>query len=124
MTSSTTTDALAAPYALTTGHTADRLADILTEGPHLQHLLAERFGLDTGAAGEAAITVDQALTATWRMSGYGQDYRTWISCMPDVLLKCFVELAARAERDEFSTGHAVHIGRQLLTELALQLRPF
>ncbi|MFH8771980.1 hypothetical protein [Streptomyces sp. NPDC017958] len=120
---STTPDALAAPYTLATGEAVTRLADCL-EGPHLQVLLAERFDLDLRAAGEAAINVDQALNTTWRTSGYGQDYRTWIDCMPDALLKCFVELAARAERDEFSTGHALRIGRQVFTELALQLRPF
>ena len=120
---STAPDALAAPYTLATGQEVSRLADCL-EGPHLQVLLAERFDLDLGSAGEAAIHVDQALTTTWRTSGYGQDYRTWVGCMPDALLKCFVELAARAERDEFSTGHVLRIGRQVLTELALQLRPF
>ncbi|MFF0291056.1 hypothetical protein [Streptomyces sp. NPDC005262] len=119
-----TTDRLAAPYALTTGHTADRLADILAGGPHLQALLVERFGLTIGAAGEVAITVDQVLTATHRTASYGQDYRTWIACMPEVFLKCLVEMAARAEADEFTVGHAVHVGRQLITELALALRPF
>nr|WTB35228.1 hypothetical protein OG781_42365 [Streptomyces sp. NBC_00830] len=119
----TATDRLAAPYTLTTGQVAERLADVL-EGPHLQALLAERFDLDLDAAGQAAITVDQILATTHRSAAYGQDYRTWIACMPDVLLKCLVEMAARAERDEFSTGHALHIGRQLLTELALAIRPF
>ncbi|MFF3516148.1 hypothetical protein [Streptomyces sp. NPDC002573] len=117
-------DALAAPYALTTGHTADRLADILVEGPHLQHLLAERFGLSAEAAGEAAITIDRTLTVTHRRASYGQNYRTWVACMPDVLLKCLVEMAACAEADEFTTGHVLHVGRQLLTELSLALRPF
>ncbi|MCX4858296.1 hypothetical protein [Streptomyces canus] len=117
------TDPLAAPYTLTTGQVAGRLADVL-EGPHLQALLAERFGLTVDAAGQAAISVGTVLAATHRYAGYGQDYRTWMACMPEVLLKCLVEMAARAERDEFSTGHALHIGRQLLTELALQLRPF
>ncbi|MFD7769891.1 hypothetical protein [Streptomyces sp. NPDC059787] len=121
---STSTDALAAPYALTTGHTADRLADVVAAGPHLQYLLTERFGLTAEAAGQAVITVDQALAATWHVTGYGQDYRTWISCMPEVLLKCVVEMAAYAEVDEFSVGHAVRVGRQMLTELALQFRPF
>jgi hypothetical protein len=124
MTTAAHTDRLAAPYALTTGHTADRLADLLAGGPHLQHLLAERFGLSAVAAGEAAITIDQVLAATWRTAGYGQDYRTWIACMPEVLLRCLVEMAACAVADEFTVGHAVHIGRQLLTELALVLRPF
>ncbi|MGW1801690.1 hypothetical protein ACWCQN_38680 [Streptomyces sp. NPDC001984] len=123
MHSTVSTDALAAPYTLTTGQVAERLADVL-EGPHLQALLAERFGLCADAAGQAAITVDQVLTTTWRSAGYGQDYRTWISCMPDVLLKCLVEMAACAEVDEFTAGHALHVGRQLLTELALALRPF
>ncbi|MEU3342252.1 hypothetical protein [Streptomyces sp. NPDC006668] len=120
---STTSDALAAPYTLATGETVNRLADCI-EGPHLQGLLAQRFGLDHNAAGEAAINVDQALVATWRASGGRQAYRIWIDCMPDVLLKCFVELAARAAGDEFSIGHALHIGRQVFTELALQLRPY
>ncbi|MGW1157807.1 hypothetical protein ACWD48_06175 [Streptomyces sp. NPDC002519] len=124
MHSTTQTDALAAPYALATGHTADRLADLLVEGPHLQHLLAERFGLSADAAGEAAIAIDQVLTATWRTAGYGQHYRTWVACTPEVLLKCLVEMAACAEANEFTVGHALHVGRQLLTELALTLRPF
>ncbi|MEU2857617.1 hypothetical protein ABZ672_04190 [Streptomyces mirabilis] len=110
-----------APYTLTTGQVTERLADVL-EGPHLQALLAERFRLCADAAGQAAITVAQVLTATWHNAGYGQDYRTWIACTPEVLLKCLVEMAARAERDEFSTGHALHVGRQLLTELALAIR--
>ncbi|MFF3378093.1 hypothetical protein ACFYXF_34720 [Streptomyces sp. NPDC002680] len=123
MHSTASTDALAAPYALTTGQVTERLADVL-EGPHLQALLAERFGLCADAAGQAAITVDQALTATWRSAGYSQDYRTWIAGMPEVLLKCLVEMAARAELEEFSTGHALHVGRQLFTELARAIRPF
>ncbi len=123
MSSTARTDHLAAPYTLTTCQVVERLADVL-EGPHLQALLAERFGLTVEAAGQAAITVDQVLTATWQTAGYGQDLHTWIDCMPEVLLKCLVEMAARAERDEFSTGYAMHIGRQLFTELALQLRPF
>ncbi|MFD5762004.1 hypothetical protein ACFWIZ_44390, partial [Streptomyces sp. NPDC127044] len=114
-------DALAAPYTLTTGQVTERLADVL-EGPHLQALLSERFRLYADAAAQAAITVDQVLTTTWQTAGYGQDYRTWIACMPEVLLKCLVEMAARAERDEFSTGHALHVGRQLLAELALAIR--
>lgn len=112
-----------APYTLTTGQVTGRLADVL-EGPHLQALLAERFGLCADAAGHAAITVDQVLTATWRSVGYSQDYRTWIACTPEVLLKCLVEMAAHAELEEFSTSHALHVGRQLLTELALAIRPF
>ncbi|MCT9003502.1 hypothetical protein [Streptomyces rhizosphaerihabitans] len=123
MHSTGSTDALAAPYTLATGHVVECLADVL-EGPHLQVLLAERFGLTADAAGQAAITVSQVLTVTWHVEGHGQDFRTWIGCMPDVLLKCFVEMAARSERDEFFTGHAVHIGRQVFTELALRLRPF
>ncbi|WP_406515573.1 hypothetical protein OH809_24900 [Streptomyces sp. NBC_00873] len=118
------TDRLAAPYTLTTGHTADRLAGIVAGGPHLQALLVERFGLTVAAAGEVVITVDQVLTATHRTASYGQDYRTWIACMPEVFLKCLVEMAARAEADEFAVGHAVHVGRQLIAELALALRPF
>ncbi|MFE4424395.1 hypothetical protein [Streptomyces sp. NPDC056817] len=117
------TDPLAAPYSLTTGQVAERLAGVL-EGPHLQALLVERFGLSAEAAGQAAITVDRTLAATWRVASYGQKYGTWIACMPEVLLKCVVEMAARAEGDEFSTGHALHVGRQLITELSLQLRPF
>jgi len=123
MDSTAHTDPLAAPYALATGQVAERLADVL-EGPHLQALLAERFGLTADAAGQAAISVGMVLSATHRYAGYGQDFRTWIACMPEVLLKCLVEMAARAEQDEFATGHALHIGRQMLTELALQLRPF
>ncbi|MFB7329917.1 hypothetical protein [Streptomyces sp. NPDC056190] len=117
------TDPLAAPYSLATGQVCERLASVL-EGPHLQALLAERFGLSAEAAGQAAITVDQTLTATWRTANYGQRYGTWIACLPEALLKCVVEMAARAEGDEFSTGHALHVGRQLLTELSLKLRPF
>ncbi|MEU6324998.1 hypothetical protein [Streptomyces sp. NPDC047009] len=124
MHTTTQTDALAGPYALATGHTADRLADILVGGPHLQRVLAERFGLSAAAAGEAAITIDRVLTVTWRSAGYGQDYRTWVACAPEVLLKCVVEMAACAEADEFTVGHAVYLGRQMLTELALALRPF
>ncbi|MFJ3248427.1 hypothetical protein [Streptomyces sp. NPDC086782] len=116
-------DPLAAPYSLTTGQVAERLADVM-EGPHLQALLVERFGLTAEAAGQAVVSVDKTLTTTWHTNGYGQKYGVWIACMPDVLLKCVVEMAARAEGDEFSTGHALHVGRQLLTELALQLRPF
>lgn len=123
MSSITPADHLLTPYTLTTGQVVDRLADVL-EGPHLQTLLAERFGLTVPAAGQAAITVDQVLTATWQTAGYGQDLHTWITCMPEVILKCLVEMAARAERDEFSTGYAMHIGRQLFTELALKFRPF
>ncbi|MGW0956740.1 hypothetical protein [Streptomyces sp. NPDC002545] len=123
MTTTALTDPLAAPYPLATGQLAYRLANVL-EGPHLQALLAERFGLTAEAAGQAAINVDQTLTATWRTASYGQKYGTWIACMPEALLKCVVEMAARAEGDEFSTGHALHVGRQLLTELSLQLRPF
>ncbi|MET9412154.1 hypothetical protein ABZX90_41530 [Streptomyces sp. NPDC002935] len=123
MNSTGRTDPLAAPYTLMTGQVTERFADVL-EGPHLQALLAERFRLTADAAGQAAITVGQVLTVTWHAAGYGQEFRTWIGCMPDVLLKCFVEMAARAERDEFAAGHAVHIGRQVFTELALRLRPF
>jgi hypothetical protein len=117
------TDPLAAPYVLATGQLVGRLADVL-EGPHLQTLLAERFDLTAEAAGQAAMSVGTVLTATHRMAGYGQDFRTWTACMPEVLLKCLVEMAARAERGDFSTGHALHVGRQMLTELALQIRPF
>ncbi|WP_073947596.1 hypothetical protein [Streptomyces kebangsaanensis] len=124
MNSTTHTDPLAAPYPLATGHTADRLADIVVGGSHLQHLLAERFGLRADAAGEAVITIDRVLAATHRTASYGQDYRTWIGCMPEVLLKCVVEMAACAAADEFTVGHAVYVGRQMLTELALVLRPF
>ncbi|MFB7575376.1 hypothetical protein [Streptomyces sp. NPDC056165] len=117
------TDPLAAPYALATGQVAYRLANVM-EGPHLQALLAERFGLTVEAAGQAVVTVDKTLTATWHTASYGQAYGTWIACMPEAILKCVVEMAARAEGDEFSTGHALHVGRQLLTQLSLQLRPF
>ncbi|MFF4504864.1 hypothetical protein [Streptomyces sp. NPDC001401] len=123
MNSAARTDPLAAPYMLTTGQVAERLADVL-EGPHLQALLAERFGLTADAAGQAAISVGAVLSATHRTAGYGQDFRTWIACMPEVLLKCLVEMAARAERDDFSISHALHIGRQMLTELHLRLLPF
>ncbi|WP_324787149.1 hypothetical protein [Streptomyces sp. H51] len=124
MSSTTRTDPLAAPYALATGHTADRLADIVAAGPHLQHLLAERFGLSADAAGQAAITIDQVLTATHCTASYGQDYLTWLGCTPEALLKCVVEMAACAEADEFTIGHAAHVGRQMFTELSLALRPF
>ena len=123
MSTTANTDPLAAPYTLTTGQVTERLADVL-EGPHLQALLAERFSLSVDVAGHAVITVDTALTDTWRVTSYGEDYRTWTARVPEVLLKCLVEMAARAERDEFSTGHEVRVGRQLLTELALQFRPF
>ncbi|MFI5799097.1 hypothetical protein [Streptomyces sp. NPDC051677] len=123
MSSTAHADPLAAPYTLANGQVVGRLADVL-EAPHLEALLAERFGLTADAAGQAVISIDAALTATHRTAGFGQLFRTWIACMPDVLLKCLVEMAARAEQDEFSTSHALHIGRQMLTELALSLRPF
>lgn len=124
MNSTAQTDPLAAPYLLATGHTVDRLADVLAGGPHLQYLLTERLGLRGAAAREAAITVGQVLTAAHRTVSYGQDYRAWIACIPEAFLKCLVEMAARAAIGDFAVAHAVHVERQLITELALLLRPF
>ncbi|MFE2578834.1 hypothetical protein [Streptomyces sp. NPDC059378] len=121
MNATASTDPLAAPYALATGQVAERLSVVMLD-QHLQALLVERFGLPAEAADRVAATINEALAATWRLAGYNMPYPTWITCLPDVLLKCVVELVVRAEQDEFSIGHSMYLGRQILTELGLQIR--
>ncbi|MGW3657176.1 hypothetical protein ACWD6R_16445 [Streptomyces sp. NPDC005151] len=120
-------DRLAGPYEVCVtgdpnyrpviGH---RLADII-DGPHLQPLLAERFGLDDEAAEQAAFSTGATLHQTWRATAYGENYTAWVGRLPEVLLKCLVEMAARAETDKYATAHELRMARLMLTELAVDL---
>lgn len=115
-------DRLAGPYPLGhTGSVTHRLADIL-DGPHLQALLAERFGLDTWGAEQAKASIGATLQAAWRATSYGEQFQTWLGRMPETLLKLLVEMAARAANDEFASCHELRIARLLLTELDLEIR--
>ncbi|MFD3455801.1 hypothetical protein ACFWVC_26935 [Streptomyces sp. NPDC058691] len=116
------TDRLAGPYALgVTGETSDRLADVV-DGPHLPALLAERYEFGTESAATAATAINAALHDSWRATAYGEDYAGWIGRMPDSLLKCVVDTAARAEDDEFGAVHELRMARLILSELAVVIR--
>ncbi|MGW3246614.1 hypothetical protein [Streptomyces sp. NPDC001070] len=115
-------DRLAGPYTLTGGEATDRLADVLLGGPALPRLLAERYEFGTESAATAAHAAAAALHDTWQSAAYGEDYTTWIRRMPETLLKCLVDLAARAEDDEFGAAHELRMARQVLAELAIVIR--
>ncbi|MGW1801688.1 hypothetical protein ACWCQN_38670 [Streptomyces sp. NPDC001984] len=115
------TDRLAAPYKLGVGESTDRLADVLN-GPHLLALLVERFEFGTESAAEAATAINAALHDNWRATAHGEDYTTWIARMPASLLKCVVDMAARAEDNALSAEHDLRMARLILSELALVIR--
>ncbi|MEU4095526.1 hypothetical protein [Streptomyces sp. NPDC026673] len=115
------TDRLAGPYTLGASEFTDRLADAL-DAPHLVRLLMERFGFGTEPAAQAATAVTAALHETWQGMAYGEDYATWIRRMPETLLKCFVDLAVRAEDNELTAEHELRVARQMLAELAIVIR--
>ncbi|WP_326737018.1 hypothetical protein [Streptomyces sp. NBC_01022] len=120
-------DRLVGPYTIRdTGEPSsspvigDSLADII-DGPHLKTLLVDRFGLGADAAEQAAISTGATLHQAWRATAYGENYTAWVGRLPEVLLKCLVEMAARAETDPHATAHELRMARLMLTELAIDL---